>query len=341
MAVCFANRWAAAGRRVTILCGDENGPARSLVGPDVIVTPLSPAIARGPFSRLRLGRAAVSVARRLEPDLIFGPGNFHIPVLWAMRALGGLRIPMLSKLSNPLTRPGRSRIGQLCFSRRLRLQSRHMALVALAPSLAREAERELDRAAVPHLPLPTLPDDWTMPPAAPRGRTILCIGRLAPQKNFAFALRSFALLEGNYRLLLLGEGPQRGALMRLADELGIGHRVDMPGFVPDILPHLREAALLFVTSTYEGCPAVMIEALAHGVPLVTTRCTAALPDIMAHLTFGEIVDFDTDHAAASLIRVANGRSPDRAAVAALLEPRRITPAADAWLALLDQAARAA
>lgn len=343
MAIRFANRWAQSGRKVTIICGDENGPARGQVDASVTVTPLSPAIPRGFLSRLRVGRAIAKVVRRIEPDIIFGPGNFHIPVLWALRALSGHQsAPVVCKLSNPLTRPGRNKLGQFIFSRRLRFQTRRFAeLVALSPSLSREAEHELNRQAVPFLSLPTLPDGWVPSSPRPRTRTILCAGRLVKQKNFHFAIRSFGLLHGDYRLIILGEGEERAELEQLAENVGVRDRVDFLGYVPDITPYLQKADVLFVTSIYEGYPAVVIEALANGVPVVTTKCATSLKDIMIHDSFGEIVDFDLRTVPTSIGRVAALCQPDPAEVAKLLESRRISNAASAWLKVLDQAAKAA
>jgi glycosyltransferase involved in cell wall biosynthesis len=343
MAIRFANRWAQSGRKVTIICGDENGPARRQVDTAVTVTPLSPAIPRGSWSRIRVGRAAAKVARQIKPDVIFGPGNFHIPVLWALRALGGYRAAsIVCKLSNPLTRPGRSKLGQWIFSRRLRFQTRRFTqLVALSASLSQEAERELNRQNIAFLPLPTLPDEWAPSSRRARTRTILCAGRLTKQKNFHFAIRSFGLLHGDYRLIILGEGPQREELEQLAENVGVKDRVAFLGYVPDTGPYLQTADVLFVTSLYEGCPAVVIEALANGVPVVTTKCATLLQDIMVHDSFGEYVDFDLKTVPTSLGRVADHCYPDPTEVAKLLMPRRISDAASAWLSVLDQASKAA
>src|SRR3546814_3512484 len=70
------------------------------------------------------------------------------------------------------------------------------------------------------------------PPAfTPAGPYIVAAGRLVPNKNFPLLLRAYAEASPRERLVILGEGPERGALEALAASLGIAGRVDMPGFV--------------------------------------------------------------------------------------------------------------
>ena len=71
---------------------------------------------------------------------------------------------------------------------------------------------------------------WFRDDGAP---VILSAGRLTPQKDYATLLRAFATLVSrkDARLIVIGEGEERGALERLAQELGIGDRVALPGFV--------------------------------------------------------------------------------------------------------------
>src|SRR3546814_17526755 len=62
----------------------------------------------------------------------------------------------------------------------------------------------------------------------------------------------------------------------------------MPGHVSDIAPYLGRADLLLLTSHYEGYPAVLVEAIAAGVAVVTTDCTAALAEILSSSDLGTL-----------------------------------------------------
>lgn len=108
-------------------------------------------------------------------------------------------------------------------------------------------------------------------PARSGPATILSLARLMPQKRLDLLLRAFALIRpADATLTIMGDGPERPRLEALAQSLGIADRVNMPGFVEDALPWLRSADLLALSSDYEGLPAVVLEAFACNLPVVTT-----------------------------------------------------------------------
>jgi glycosyltransferase involved in cell wall biosynthesis len=79
-------------------------------------------------------------------------------------------------------------------------------------------------------------------------------------------------------------------MQKLAARLGLdGQTLVMKGHVPRIDPFLAGAHALFVSSVFEGGPAVAVEALAHGVPVVSTDCSHFLHDIMTIPEAGRIV----------------------------------------------------
>src|SRR6185503_9029583 len=87
------------------------------------------------------------------------------------------------------------------------------------------------------------------------------------------------LVRGDARLTILGDGPLRHSLEALARSLGIADRVDTPGY-GDVLPRLRQADLFVLSSDYEGLPAVVLEALASGVPVVTSDSFLAAREML-------------------------------------------------------------
>ena len=103
---------------------------------------------------------------------------------------------------------------------------------------------------------------------------LLCVARLVPQKDHATLLRAFALLRADRpcRLRLAGDGEEKGRLVALASELGIAADVEFLGHVDDVAPLYRDATLTVLSSRFEGFPNVLIEALAHGCPVVATDC---------------------------------------------------------------------
>lgn len=345
IAIRLANQWVRAGRRVTILSGVAQGPARALIDPAVSVVSLWPEIPRSLPSRILLGRAMAACIDLLRPDLVFAPGNFHIPVVATLARLMGPRRPVVvCKLSNPLRRDGRPAMIQHLFGHLLRRMTGDVdAFVAMSATLADEARSVLRHSTIHLLHEPNLDAGWVAP--ADRGlcdgRTIVCAGRLVRQKNFELAIEAFARLSSDLdaRLLILGEGERRTALEVLVDRLGLNERVRFLGHMPDIRPALARSSLFLLSSRYEGYPAVLIEALAAGVPIVTTPCSPAIGEIMSDPAFGHVVDADPAAMAAAMEEIL--RHPRRPVDAGQLIARHSADAvADRYLDLFDRLVQA-
>ena len=93
------------------------------------------------------------------------------------------------------------------------------------------------------------------PGAASRNPVILAVGRLVPQKAFDILLRAFAGGAGGlagWSVEILGDGPLRKELERLAEELGVRHRVVFHGYVDDPAAHYARAGIFALPSRYEG-----------------------------------------------------------------------------------------
>jgi glycosyltransferase involved in cell wall biosynthesis len=140
---------------------------------------------------------------------------------------------------------------------------------------------------------------------------IVAAGRLQPFKGFGSLLKAFAKLprENGYRLVVLGEGPDRERLLSLARELGVSDRFDLPGFVLNPLPYMRRAGVFVLSSEYEGMPNVLLQAMACGTAVVSTDCKSGPREILENGELGQLVPVGDDDALASAIRQALANGP--------------------------------
>ena len=128
---------------------------------------------------------------------------------------------------------------------------------------------------------------------AQRGDYVLCVGRLVKQKGFDQAIHVFSRISKQYphlRLVFVGEGEGRSCLVDLADSLGVGDRVDFYGYCADILPIMREARSVWMTSLYEGFPNVLIESISVGTPVVAFDCLSGPAEIIKNGINGFLVE---------------------------------------------------
>ena len=99
------------------------------------------------------------------------------------------------------------------------------------------------------------------------------LGRFVHKKGFDILLRAFALVVARgvcARLEIGGDGPERDKLIQLATALGVADKVVFPGWIDDA-GFLADADLFVLPSRFESFGIVMLEAMACGVPIVTTR----------------------------------------------------------------------
>ncbi len=139
---------------------------------------------------------------------------------------------------------------------------------------------------------------------------VLCVGRLTPAKGQRLLLRAFAAMPADLAratLTVVGGGPDEAALRTLAHELGIAGRVTFTGpqTESEVLAHMQRADLFCLPSFAEGIPVVLMEALACGLPCVTTTA-CGIPELVVSGDHGVLVrpgDVDaTAEALACLLR---------------------------------------
>lgn len=177
----------------------------------------------------------------------------------------------------------------------------------------RSAEFDVIHNPVPPRPVPTdkAMRDTDLLWSGSNCRRILTVGSMKPQKNHPLLLRSFAQLDRpEARLMFLGNGPEREALLSLAKELGVADRVIFAGFHHDPTPFYITADLFVLSSNYEGFGNVIVEALACGTPVVSTDCPSGPAEILDSGRYGRLVPVDDAKALASAINEALDKPAD-------------------------------
>ncbi|MBI4502349.1 MAG: glycosyltransferase family 4 protein [Gemmatimonadetes bacterium] len=144
-------------------------------------------------------------------------------------------------------------------------------------------------------------------PAPRRPATVLFVGRLISRKRPDHFLLAVARLTGEWdlRCVLVGDGPERPALERQADELGLAGRTTFTGWLGLLTPAMLavyDASDIFCLPSFaEGVPLVVIEAMGRGVPVVATSVSGT-PELVIHEQSGLLVPRDDVEALAAAIR---------------------------------------
>jgi len=168
----------------------------------------------------------------------------------------------------------------------------------VADDLVTLAGLSRDSISVIHNPLPSRPEVATCASAAAeaiwggwRGPRIITVGRFKAQKNHTLLIRAFKkmLAIHDARLLILGTGELAEATAAVARAEGVAEKVLMPGATTDPTPFYQSADLFVLSSDREGLPTVIFEALACGLPVVSTNCLSGPSEILANGRFGRLV----------------------------------------------------
>lgn len=158
---------------------------------------------------------------------------------------------------------------------------------------------------------PTLRADQLGSFGIPSGRLVIgAVGRLVPEKGYEHLLRAVAKLENGIEpvILLVGEGPERQRLSRLAHDLGIGDRLFLPGTLRTAWNLQQLMDLIVMPSVSEGFPNSLIEAMAAQRPIVATR-VGGIPDALEHGVTGLLTEAGSvDDLTASIRTLLGDRS---------------------------------
>jgi glycosyltransferase involved in cell wall biosynthesis len=244
-----------------------------------------------PMAHIMLEREFVRIAHSFSPDVVHAHdawlfGGMHL------RSSAGATVPLVLTAHTARPRPldgGAAKAARHVLHAATWTTAVSESLLndlcLLEPSIE-------DRSSVLHSGVPW-PSDSDQRLPLPDHPTLLCIGRLSPEKGFDAAIRALAAFPETdmpARLKIVGEGPERGALETLATELEVGTRVEFLGARDrQELPGLFAAAtVVAMPSRREALPLVAMEAAMAGRPVVATA-VGGLPEIVADGETGLLV----------------------------------------------------
>lgn len=131
---------------------------------------------------------------------------------------------------------------------------------------------------------------------------IVCVAGFRPQKNLGLLLRAFGGLKcESARLLLVGSGEQEAQLRTLTQELSVSERVHFLGMRSDIPEILNACDLFALSSDWEGTPMAIMEAMASGLPIVSTA-VGGVPELVQHGTTGLLTPQGDERALSEALR---------------------------------------
>lgn len=117
-------------------------------------------------------------------------------------------------------------------------------------------------------------------PVQVRNKTVVSVGRLAPQKNHKLLIdsfRDFYRFYDDYKLLIYGDGPLKNELMEHARANLYPDSYEFCGATNNVLEEIYDAGMFVMTSDYEGLPNALMEAMACGIPCISTDCPSGGP----------------------------------------------------------------
>lgn len=135
-------------------------------------------------------------------------------------------------------------------------------------------------------------------------RTVLAVGRLVPAKGFDVLLQAWhevAPAAPEWKLTIVGEGDDRAQLEALRDQLGLADCVSLPGATQDMASVYAKASIFCLSSRYEGFGLVLIEAMAHGLPIVSSDCETGPRELLRPREDALVVPVDDATALATSI----------------------------------------
>ncbi len=289
----IANYWAAKGHQITLITVESERLDFYPLHPEVARTALGlEAASAGLWEALRNNLARLRLLRRKildsKPDTVLSFID-KTNVLTLLACLG-TRVPVVV---SERTDPRYHGIGRIWSLLRRLLYPAAKAVVVQSEGVRGWAEHFVPPERVAVIPNPIQPPPGgTRAGLPPSTRRVMAMGRLSDEKRFDLLIRAFGRCQSRHpewSLIIFGEGDERGRLEALVAEMGLLGWVTLPGRTKEPVTALRQADLFVMSSRYEGFPNALLEAMACGLPVISTDCPSGPREIIRNGIDGWLV----------------------------------------------------
>lgn len=226
------------------------------------------------LNKLRVLNAVRKNVKRIRPDVVLSmPEEIGI---WIIGALLGTGFPVVvSERNNPWKMPYK-KVTRLCRKVLYPFAKGYIFQSEKASSFFSKKIQAKGVVLDNPLDLSKIPDVYH----GTRNNAFLFAGRLEEQKNPELLIRGFSVFNKRvpgYKLLIFGEGSLKNNLAKLITELELDENVFLKGLCTDLFKQNADAKGFIMTSNYEGVPNSLIEAIASGIPSISTNFDPAGP----------------------------------------------------------------
>lgn len=340
VAILLANGMAKRGIATELWLTKATGSVADLIAPEVKIrmVPAPGFGTRGVQLALQIP-AVARMIRRYKPRALFSAGNqTNLSIAIAAKLSGAGSTKIIQKITNPVLRPGSRTWAKFLRTARFGFTAR---LGDLCLTLS-EADAENYSQMFPYAAnrFHAVPNPYVSPDMLAAGEErpvrdpakparLLAVGRIAPQKDYLTLISALAHIQDRpWTLTILGDGPLLDETRKRAEKLGLADRINFAGFVSDVTPYFAQSDILVLSSRWEGFPAVPIEAMATGCPVVATDCSPGLTRLLHQIGQNAVAIRDPEALGRAIAKEIDAPRP--------IEPLRTGAAAYAFENSVDQ-----
>lgn len=295
----LANEFAHKGHEVFLVLGQNVGPYQAMVSPFVTIVDLK--LSRVSQSILPLAR----ILRNIKPDLLLSFMNYANIIAGFAWILSGKKCGFYPSERTIFSKSlqGKSLLWTKVFKFLTAfVYNRSNSVIGISRGVVNDLKKSVrvQCGKLHYIYNPVLLDDFELVERQPINEPwlldvskfcFISAGRLVESKDFSMLLRAFHefLQREQGYLIILGDGERREALWCECMELGIDQNVKFVGFVSDPMAYFYKSDAFCFASRYEGFGNVLVEALACGIPVVSTDCPSGPREILDHGKYGRLV----------------------------------------------------